>query len=105
MHRACEHDAYQKPNSAGQIAHLCGHYGTYERSCASDSGEMVPEKDVFVRRDVIASVVSDHRRSCAAIVQLKDAIRDKAPVESVSDQIDARAGHYEPDGTDTLAFI
>ena len=105
MHRACEHDAYQKPNGAGQIAHLCGHYGTYERSCASDSGEMVAEKDVFVRRDVIASIVSDHRRSCAAIVQLEYAIRDKAPVEGVSDQIDARAGHYEPDGADALAFI
>ena len=105
MHRTREHDAYQKPNSAGQIAHLCGHYRAYERSGACDSGEMVAEKDVFVRRDVIASVVSDHCRSCATIVQLKDAIRDKAPVESVSDQIDARAGHYEPDGTDTLALI
>ena len=105
MHRACEHDAYQKPNSAGQIAHLCGHYRAYERSGARDSGEMVAEKDVFVRRDVISPVVSDHRRSCAAIVQLKDAIRDKAPVEGVSDQIDARAGYYEPDGADALAFI
>ena len=105
MHRTREHDAHQKPNSAGQIAHLCGYHGAYERSGASDSGEMVAEKDVFVRRDVIASVVSDHRRSCAAIVQLKDAIRDKAPVEGVSDQIDARAGHYKPDGADALAFI
>ena len=66
---------------------------------------MVAEKDVFVRRDVIASVVSDHRRSRAAIVQFEYAIRDKAPVKSVSDQIDARAGYYEPDGADTLAFI
>ena len=105
MHRACEHDAHQKPDHAWQIAHLRGHYGAYERSGACDSGEMVAEKDVFVRRNVIASVVSDHRRSRAAIVQLKDVIRDKAPVEGVSDQIDARAGHYEPDGTDALAFI
>ena len=105
MHRTREHDAYQKPNGAGQIAHLCGHYRAYERSGACDSGEMVTEKDVFVRRDVISSVVSDHRRCCAASVQLKDAIRDKAPVEGVSDQIDARAGHYEPDGADALAFI
>ena len=105
MHRACEHDAYQKPNGAGQIAHLCGHYRAYERSGACDSGEMVAEKDVFVRRDVISSVVSDHRRSCAAIVQLEYAIRDKAPIEGVSDQIDARAGHYEPDGADALALI
>ena len=105
MHRACKHDAHQKPNSTGQIAHLCGHYWTYERSGACDSGEMVTEKDVFVRRNVITPVVSDHRRSRAAIVQLKDAIRDKAPVEGVSDQIDARASYYEPDGADALAFI
>ena len=105
MHRTCKHYAYQKPNGAGQIAHLCGYYGTYERSGTCDSGEMVAEKNVFVRRDVIASVVSDHRRSCAAIIQLEYAIRDKAPVEGVSDEIDARAGHYEPDGADALAFI
>ena len=103
LHRTGQHHPGNQPEGAGQIAHLRRQHRADQRACTGNRRKVVTEKDVFVGRHIVQTVVIEHRRRCAAGVQLHHLGGDKQAVITVSNQINGNSCHNNPQGVDRLA--
>ncbi|MNZ60575.1 hypothetical protein D3C78_786470 [compost metagenome] len=78
-------------------------HGTDQGAGASDGGEVVTEKNVFVGRDVVQAIVVEHRRGGSAWVELHHLGGDEQAVVTVGDQVDGHCRDHDPQGIDRLA--
>jgi hypothetical protein len=83
MHRSGQDCSYENPYQAGKIAELCRKDRPDERSGAGYRGEMMAEKNVFIRRVIIMPVPEPECGGDVRRLHGKDLRRDKGPVEPV----------------------
>ncbi|MNN73000.1 hypothetical protein D3C81_1890820 [compost metagenome] len=61
------------------------------------------EKDVFVGRHIVQTIVVEHRRGSPTRVQLHHLGGDEQAVVAVGDQVDGHRSDDDPQGVDGLA--
>ncbi|MCY1402099.1 hypothetical protein D9M71_172310 [compost metagenome] len=103
LHRTGQHHAGDKPERAGQVAHLRGEYRAHQRAGAGDGGEVVTEEHVLVGRHVVQAIVVDDRGRGPVGVQLHHLGGDEQAVIAVGDQIDGDCRDDDPQGVDGFA--
>ncbi|MNW95743.1 hypothetical protein D3C86_251650 [compost metagenome] len=103
LHRARQHHAGNQPERAGQVAHLRGQHRADQRSGARDRGEVVTEKNVFVGRHIVQTIIVEHGGGGPTRVQLHHVVGDEQTVVTVRNQINGHSGDHDPQGVDRLA--
>jgi len=89
MDRAGHHAADQNPQRARKVAELRGQNRAKQRAGRGDRGEVMPEQNIFVRLDVVVTVVDRNGRCDAVLVQFHHLVGEKQTIEAVCNRKNA----------------
>ncbi len=103
LHRTGQHHPGNQPQGTGQIAHLRRQHRADQRACTGNRRKVVTEKNVFVGRHIVQTIVVDHRRGCPPGIELHHVVGDEQTVVTVRNQVDGHRSDHNPQGVDRLA--